>query len=205
LDAEHYQRVPVISSSFTPFSHRSGVRFDYAATKTHAIIVPACGLDSVPSDITAYLSALTLRRLSSPLPAALSASWVDVNTSATTHSANVNIDSSTTALRLKGGISGGTLSTVVTILEQVPFQSRLEASEDYSLCSGTFLRFLDPSSALGLIADRNSTSQRPTTPLSETPLQTTICRARNHRWFLPYVSSRQGSRTTDLEFVGGCS
>ncbi|KAF8886011.1 hypothetical protein BD779DRAFT_1532051 [Infundibulicybe gibba] len=35
--------------------------FDYLATKTHSIIVPACGMDSIPSDLCVYLSNKTLK------------------------------------------------------------------------------------------------------------------------------------------------
>lgn len=36
-------------------------RYDYLATKTGAIIVPSCGMDSIPSDVTAFLANKALK------------------------------------------------------------------------------------------------------------------------------------------------
>ncbi|KXN89437.1 hypothetical protein AN958_05599 [Leucoagaricus sp. SymC.cos] len=49
---------------------------DFVASKSGAIIVPSCGYDSIPSDVSAYLSNKTLKSLSIPL---------DVGASTTTH------------------------------------------------------------------------------------------------------------------------
>jgi short subunit dehydrogenase-like uncharacterized protein len=38
-------------------------RFDYTATKTNACIIPSCGMDSIPSDLSVYLSFLTLGKV----------------------------------------------------------------------------------------------------------------------------------------------
>jgi short subunit dehydrogenase-like uncharacterized protein len=46
------------------------VRFDYLATKTGAIIVPSCGIDSIPSDASAFLANKALKahgKLKSPV------------------------------------------------------------------------------------------------------------------------------------------
>ena len=40
---------------------RSCVRYHYVATKTGAIIVPSCGLDSIPADLSAFLGNKTLK------------------------------------------------------------------------------------------------------------------------------------------------
>ena len=74
----------------TPFVLDLINEFDFLATKTHSIIVPACGLDSVPSDLVAYLSAQTLAK-------------------ATNGAASVT--KSRSVFRMRGGVSGGTIAT----------------------------------------------------------------------------------------------
>lgn len=88
---------------------------DYAATKAHAIIIPACGMDSVPSDVLVHLSAQTLKKHLGP---------------------HATIGDSTTAFKLKGGVSGGTLSTVMVMLDEVPRHLMAEASKDWALSAG---------------------------------------------------------------------
>jgi short subunit dehydrogenase-like uncharacterized protein len=86
-------------------------QFDYAATKTGSIIIPGSGLDSVPSDIVVHLANSTLKEIVGPTTA---------------------IDTSTSAWAMRGGISGGTLGTVLAILEGVP-REKLKASGDWAL------------------------------------------------------------------------
>ncbi|KAF8058737.1 Saccharopine dehydrogenase-domain-containing protein [Lyophyllum atratum] len=85
-------------------------RYDYLATKTGAIIVPSCGYDSIPSDASAYLSNKTLKAHGD----------YDVATSITAH-------------KVRGGVSGGTLSTMMTIMGEVPRDKLRESGADYSL------------------------------------------------------------------------
>ncbi|KAI0821295.1 Saccharopine dehydrogenase-domain-containing protein [Irpex lacteus] len=75
------------------------LQFDYIASKTHAILIPACGFDSVPSDLAVHLSNRTLKALASP---------------------TTSIASSLSAFSVSGALSGGTFSTFVTALEEVP-------------------------------------------------------------------------------------
>lgn len=82
-------------------------RFDYLATKTHAIIVPSCGIDSVPADVSVHLASKTLGY--SPLGA------------------------STTSAGLSGGFPGGTIATFIAACEDVPFNHLLLSSRDWSL------------------------------------------------------------------------
>ncbi|KAG6832098.1 hypothetical protein H0H87_002926 [Tephrocybe sp. NHM501043] len=89
-------------------------RFDYLATKTGAVIVPFCGYDSIPSDASAFLSNKTLKAHD-----AFKGDY-DVATSITAH-------------KVSGGMSGGTLSTIMSILEDVPRDKLRESSIDYSL------------------------------------------------------------------------
>ena len=83
--------------------------YDYLATKTGAIIVPSCGYDSVPSDISAYLSARTL------------------------HSLNLLPGESTTCHTLSGAISGGTAASALNMFESVPHEIFKASSRLYSL------------------------------------------------------------------------
>ncbi|KAF9529743.1 Saccharopine dehydrogenase-domain-containing protein [Crepidotus variabilis] len=98
-----------------PWTRRMILEYDYLATKTGAIIVPSCGFDSIPSDSTAYLSNKTLKSLPSSTGLPLYA-----GTSTTVHNFN-------------GGISGGTISTALTILEEIPHSDIKFAAKQYSL------------------------------------------------------------------------
>ena len=53
-----------VQKVFTP--HDSNSSFQWILAKTHAIIIPACGFDSIPSDLAVYLSNQTLKSLTSP-------------------------------------------------------------------------------------------------------------------------------------------
>ncbi|KAJ7251141.1 Saccharopine dehydrogenase-domain-containing protein [Mycena haematopus] len=84
----------------------------YAATKTGAIIIPSCGLDSLPADIIAYISSKTLRD----------------------HSGQpVDIDTSTSAYSMRGGMSGGTIGTGITTIEKVPAEELRVSRQEYSI------------------------------------------------------------------------
>ncbi|KAJ3573700.1 hypothetical protein NP233_g2257 [Leucocoprinus birnbaumii] len=85
--------------------------YDFIANKSGAIIVPSCGYDSVPSDVSAYLSNKTLKSLPTPL----------------------NVGESMTAHQLKGGFSGGTINSFMTALEDIPSKELKESSVDYSI------------------------------------------------------------------------
>lgn len=73
--------------------------YDFEASNTKAIIIPASGTDSVPSDLAVYLSA---RELAKKRP-------------------NASIGQSLTAVKMPdSGLSGGTLHTIITSIEEVP-------------------------------------------------------------------------------------
>ncbi|KAJ7750096.1 Saccharopine dehydrogenase-domain-containing protein [Mycena maculata] len=91
-------------------------QFHYAATKTGSIIVPSCGFDSVPADIISYISSKTLRETSGE---------------------PVDIDTSVSAYLVKGGMSGGTISTMITGIEEVSADAQRVASAAYSLSPGS--------------------------------------------------------------------
>ncbi|KAJ9099883.1 hypothetical protein QFC21_003888 [Naganishia friedmannii] len=84
-------------------------KYDYLASKTHAIIVPSCGFDSIPSDILAYQSALYLARLNS--------------------SNNAEIESSQTFFNTKGGVSGGTIASFKAMTEVDPYRIKRSMGE----------------------------------------------------------------------------
>ncbi|KAL0957916.1 hypothetical protein HGRIS_000097 [Hohenbuehelia grisea] len=86
-------------------------QFDYLATKSRAIIVPACGMDSIPSDIGVFLSSRTLQRVKP----------------------NSLISSSISAYKIGGGISGGTISTGIVSFEEVPKDKRRIAARPCAL------------------------------------------------------------------------
>ena len=82
-------------------------RFDYLATKTHAIIVPSCGIDSVPADVSVHLASKSLGH--SPL------------------------GTSTTSAGLSGGFPGGTIASFIATCEDVRLNHLLLSSCDWSL------------------------------------------------------------------------
>jgi len=86
---------------------------DYAAVKSGSIIVPCCGLDSIPSDVLAFIANKTLKSFGGP---------------------STTIDLSTSAWKLGGAsISGGTFSTILTALEEVPKRKLLAARQNFAL------------------------------------------------------------------------
>ncbi|CAL1711639.1 unnamed protein product [Somion occarium] len=90
--------------------------YDYLATKTHTIIIPSSGMDAIPSDLAVHLSNKTLKALVSP---------------------DTSIDTSMSAYRMHGGISGGSISTMITNIEEVPRWKRRVAMSDFVLSNVT--------------------------------------------------------------------
>lgn len=89
-------------------------RYDYVATKNNAIIIPCCGFDSVPADLLALLANNVLKDTVGP---------------------QAELGRSLTVYKMKGGLSGGTFSTIMTITEIPPDEIR-RSMEDYSLAPG---------------------------------------------------------------------
>jgi short subunit dehydrogenase-like uncharacterized protein len=114
LGSGHYRRVSILPFLRLHFAELS-YRYDYAATKSGAIIIPCSGFDSVPSDISAYLANKTLKAVVGP---------------------DTAIESSTSAWRLRSGISGGTLQTAMSALEEVPREKFERSMKDYILSPG---------------------------------------------------------------------
>ncbi|KZT27108.1 hypothetical protein NEOLEDRAFT_1131093 [Neolentinus lepideus HHB14362 ss-1] len=101
--------------------------YDYLATKTGAVIIPSCGLDSIPSDISVFLANRTLKALAGP---------------------DTTIERTDTAVEVKGIMSGGTLSTIMTTLEDVPKEQARVGERDYALMSSIIGRPSPPTRLL---------------------------------------------------------
>lgn len=110
--------------SIKPFSFDDMGRLDYFATKTGAIIVPSCGMDSIPSDLSAYLANKTLKAELND----------DPRNYATT---------STTAYNVKTGISGGTFASAIYAIEETDMKKLKYARQSYSLSPGMSRLILD--------------------------------------------------------------
>ena len=115
LDTRRHPRVSTLPHFRLPTSNKA--RYDYLASKTHTIIVPGCGFDSVPSDIIVHLSNRTLKALAGP---------------------DASIDESISAWKVKGaGLSGGTFQTLIADIEEVPRDKFIWAHQDWALSTGT--------------------------------------------------------------------
>ena len=75
------------------------------------ILIPCCGFDSVPADVAVYLANKTAKSVLGP---------------------SAYIEDSISLYRLKGGVSGGTLASTITAIEDVPKEITTEAFKDFS-------------------------------------------------------------------------
>ena len=91
--------------------------YDFMCTKTGAIIVPACGFDSVPADLLVFLSNRTIKNALGP---------------------DAQLGLSQTFYAVKGGISGGTLATMMSDIENVPKFKLFEAQKDYAISQAQY-------------------------------------------------------------------
>ncbi|KAJ4486084.1 Saccharopine dehydrogenase-domain-containing protein [Lentinula aciculospora] len=90
-------------------------KYDYVATKTGSILVPSCGMDSLPSDIAVHLANKALKQLSKD------------------DAQPLQIDISTSSYDLHGVFSNGTISTIVSALGNTPKHKLAESLRDYYL------------------------------------------------------------------------
>ena len=88
-------------------------RYDYVASKTNALIIPACGFDSIPPDIAVFVSNRYLKAVLGP---------------------ETSIEDSVTAYDVEGGFSGGSTDSIMSFVEDVPRQILIESAADYVLC-----------------------------------------------------------------------
>lgn len=97
-------------------------RFDYVATKTGSIVVPSCGLDSVPSDLLVYLSLQTARKHVSHLS-----------------NSPVYLGRSRTAFDLSmSELSAGSLTSFLGMFDNMPRWKVKQAYSDWALSPCTF-------------------------------------------------------------------
>ena len=85
------------------------------ASKTGAIIVPACGLAAIASDIPVFLSNRTLKGALGP---------------------DAQLGLSQTFLEMKGAVSGGSFSSILCDIEEVPRHTYERCHADYALSQG---------------------------------------------------------------------
>jgi len=89
----------------------SETRYDYQAYKNNAILIPCCGFDSVPADVVVYLANQTTKSVLGP---------------------SACIEDSTSLYKIKGGLSGGTLASIISSLEDVPRTFSNGVTKDFS-------------------------------------------------------------------------
>jgi len=90
-------------------------RYDFMAFKTKAVIVPACGFDSIPADVAVYVSNRYAKAVLGP---------------------ETSIEESVTAFDVKGGsCAGGEAGSVVAFVEGVPRERLIASLGDYVLRS----------------------------------------------------------------------
>jgi len=80
--------------------------------KNRTLILPSCGYDSIPSDLSVYLSVRALKAHLGP---------------------DIEIGESVSAHKLKGGPSQGTLSTTYTSLAEIPRDKARASMQDHYL------------------------------------------------------------------------
>ena len=84
-------------------------QFHALASQSGAIVLPACALVSVPSDLSVYIANQTLKSVSPGL----------------------DIDSSCSAYNVRMGLSGGSVASLVTLTDEVPTNKFLGSTKDY--------------------------------------------------------------------------
>lgn len=87
-------------------------RYDFMAFKTNALIIPACGFDSVPSDVAVYVSNRYVKSVLGP---------------------RTSIEDSVTAYDVKGGFSSGSANSIMALIEDVPREKLVKSAMDYAL------------------------------------------------------------------------
>lgn len=82
------------------------------AFKTNALIIPACGFDSVPSDVAVYVSNRYVKSVLGP---------------------RTSIEDSVTAYDVSGGFSGVPTDSIISFVEDVPRETLMKSAMDYAL------------------------------------------------------------------------
>lgn len=99
-------------SGETPWIRDMIYKYDYLASKTGAAIIPACGFDSVPADLLVLLANKTIKDTLGP---------------------DAGLGHSLTVYDMDGGFSGGTLTSLLTLFDDVPPKTLTASRQDYSL------------------------------------------------------------------------
>ncbi|KAI0076365.1 NAD(P)-binding protein [Panus rudis PR-1116 ss-1] len=87
------------------------LEYDYLATKTHSVIIPGCAFNSLLFDLSVYLSYKELKSISP----------------------DSSIDRSVSACKARGGISGGTLGSIMSDFENLPAWKRTMSRQDWAI------------------------------------------------------------------------
>ena len=82
------------------------------AFKTNALIIPACGFDSIPPDVAVYVSNRYVKSVLGP---------------------KTSVEDSVTAYDVKGGFSGGLTHSIMSLVEGVPRETLSKSANDYAL------------------------------------------------------------------------
>ena len=82
------------------------------AFKTGAVIIPACGFDSVPPDVAVYVSNRYVKSVLGP---------------------GTSIEDSVTAYNVKGGLSGGSVGSIVSLAQDILRETLDKSETDYVL------------------------------------------------------------------------
>ena len=99
------------STGEVPWIYDMIAKYDAVAKQNHSIIIPECGLDSVPADIMAYVLAQGVRRrFDAPCERAI-----------------------TTLYDFKSGVSGGTALTMLELFSKYPLSHLAKSMHPYSL------------------------------------------------------------------------
>ncbi|KIK58568.1 hypothetical protein GYMLUDRAFT_202410 [Collybiopsis luxurians FD-317 M1] len=89
-------------------------KYAYVASKTGSIIVPACGMDSLPSDMAVFVANKALKDYSQ-------------------NTEPLQIDTSTTVYDIEGVLSNGTVSTIVAAVGSTPSHKMAASLRDHFL------------------------------------------------------------------------
>lgn len=82
------------------------------AFKMNALIIPACGFDSIPPDLAVFVSNRYVKSVLGP---------------------GTSIEDSVTAYDVKGGFSGGSTDSIMSFIEDVPRETLIRSVADYAL------------------------------------------------------------------------
>ena len=88
-------------------------RYDFMASKTDAMIIPACGFDSIPPDISVFVSNRYVKAVLG---------------------SETSIEDSVTAYDVRGGLSGGWADSIMSFAEGVPREILVKSAGDRASC-----------------------------------------------------------------------